>query len=335
MRIALDAMGGDYAPSEIIKGAVIAGKKYNLEIVLVGDEKEIISIARDCDNDFESYLKVEHAPEVIGMDENPAKAVRNKTNSSIVRSVNLVSEGQADAIVSMGNTGAVMAASLLISGRIKGVSRPALAIPMPTVKGFSLILDCGATTDCKPENLRQFAVMGSIYMEKVFQRPNPSVALLNIGQEKSKGNELTKGAYSLLESSSLNFIGNIEGRSITSGVADVIVCDGFTGNIILKFAEGMGSSMISMIKEEVSASLKSKIAGLFLRNSFKRVKKRMDYTEYGGVPLLGVNDLAVIGHGSSKAKAVSNALRVAHDGVVQNIVSAIGDNIAESGVAVE
>jgi len=334
VKIALDAMGGDRAPSEIVKGAVLAIEDdRGIEVILIGREDEIEKELASCSFPREQ-ITIVNASEIVEMSEHPTIALRRKKDSSIRVAAEMVARGEADALVSMGNTGATMAASLLIIGRIPGISRPALAMPLPTLKEFSLVLDCGATVDCKPDNLLQFAVMGSLYMEKVFGRGNPTVALLNIGEEKTKGNELVRSAFSLLEESSLNFVGNIEANELLNGDVDVIVCDGFTGNVVLKFAEGLAQGLMSMIKEEVMKSTITKLGGLLLKGSLGSIKKKMDYAEYGGVPLLGVNGVSIIGHGRSNATAVSNALRAAKRAVEWNVVAEIG-NISESGVGDE
>jgi glycerol-3-phosphate acyltransferase PlsX len=335
VKIAVDAMGGDHAPSEIVRGAVLAASNdYDIEVILVGREDQIENELAVCSCGKER-ITIVNTSQVIQMNEHPVSALRRKKDSSIRVAAEMVASGEADALVSMGNTGATMGASLLIIGRIPGISRPALAMPMPTLQEFSLVLDCGATVDCKPSNLLQFAVMGSLYLEKVFGRKNPTVGLLNIGEEKTKGNELVRAAFPLLEGSKLNFVGNIEANELLNGTVDVIVCDGFTGNVILKFAEGFGAGMISMIKDAVMKSPFTKLGGLFLKGAFRSIKKRMDYAEYGGVPLLGVNGVSIIGHGRSNATAVSNAINVAKRAVEWNVVAGIGNNISESGVSDE
>lgn len=332
MRIVVDAMGGDRAPSEIVKGAVLSvGKDQEIEIILVGKEDQIKQELADCGYEGER-IEIVNASEVIGMDEHPASALRKKKDSSIRVAAEIVAKGEADALVSMGNTGATMGASLLIIGRIPGISKPALAIPMPTLEGFSLILDCGATVDCKPSNLFQFGMMGSLYIEKVFGRQNPTVGLLNIGEEKTKGNELVQAAFPLFEESNLNFVGNVEANELLTGKVDVIVCDGFTGNVILKFAEGFAEALFTMIKREVVKSFSAKFGGVLLKGTFRNIKKKMDYTEYGGIPLLGIKGVSIIGHGRSNATAVSNAISVAKRGVELDVVGSISSRTSESGV---
>ncbi len=310
MRVALDAMGGDEAPKEIVKGALLAIDLYPKldKIFLVGKEEEIRKhLTRQ-----EKKIEIIDAREVIEMDDHPAIAYRKKKDASITIGTKLVKEGKADAIISAGNTGGQMASSLFILGRIKGISRPAIATPLPTIKGITLLLDSGANSDCSPENLQQFALMGSIYAKKVLKRENPKVALLNIGSEKTKGNELTIKTYEILENmENINFVGNIEGREVPQGNVDVILADGFVGNIVLKLSEGMGKAITSIIKNEISKSLNRKIGAFLMKDVFIGLKKKMDYREIGGAPLLGVNGISIICHGTSDSIAIHNAIRVA------------------------
>ena len=309
MRIAVDAFGGDYAPEEIVKGALEAASMYDITIKLVGDEKRLAAlIANQKGND---RIEIVHAPDQIGMDEAPVEAVRSKPNSSLVKAARLVREKEAEAMVSAGNTGASMAASLLGMGRIKGVERPAITSLMPTLKGVSLVVDVGANVDCRPKQLYQFALMGSVYAERVLGKSNPKVGLLNIGEEPTKGNETAQEAYEMLSKSQINFIGNIEGRDIPSGDVDVVVCDGFVGNIVLKFAEGLGTALFSMLKTEFLRNIPSKLAALTLKPGLTRIKKKMDYTEYGGAPLLGVKGIAILLTVLQMPKQFTNAIRVA------------------------
>ncbi|MDA8233738.1 MAG: phosphate acyltransferase PlsX [Clostridia bacterium] len=332
MRIVVDAMGGDFAPREIVDGAIEAATKYGVGIILVGQQEAIQpELARHKVEGLD--LEVVHASEVIDMGEHPANAIRKKKDSSIMIGIKLVKEGRGDAFISAGNTGAAMAAALFGYGRIKGIDRPAIASPMPTTQGAALILDAGANADCKPRNLLQFGIMGQIYAEKVLGVASPKVALLNIGEEETKGNELSLEAYQLMKNQpGLNFTGNVEGREIPQGAADVVVCDGFVGNVVLKFAEGLAKGLLGMIKEELSQSLLSKIGGALCLPALTGLKKRMDYAEYGGAPLLGVNGICIISHGSSKAKAIMNAVRVAKECVEQQVVQAIRANIEQTGV---
>lgn len=312
MRIAVDAMGGDFAPGEIVKGALKAAITYpDLQIILVGRSEDIgecISGGRSPAN-----LIIREASEVVEMDEHPALTFKKKKDASIVVATNMVKEGTADALVSAGSTGAQMASALLGLGRIKGISRPAIGTVLPTQKGGTLLLDIGANPDAKPENLLQFGIMGSVYAEIILGIPKPKVALLNIGSEEGKGNELVQAAYPLLKNSALNFIGNIEGRDIPSGNVDVIVCDAFVGNIVLKTIEGLSSAIIQMLKDKITAGAIRKIGALLIRPGLKEMAGILDYAEYGGAPLLGVNGTSVICHGSSKEKAIFNAIRVANE----------------------
>lgn len=303
MNIAVDIMGGDFSPAEQVRGAVRAVREKGVAITLIGDEnaarKELDALGYS-----ENNIKIVAADEVISNDEEPAVAVRKKKNSSVVLAAKEVSEGRADALVSCGNTGAVLASGILVIGRMKGILRPALAPVIPTLQEPTLLLDCGANADCKSANLAQFAMMGSIYMSEVLDRKNPKVALANIGSEPHKGNELTKASYELISGMNLNFAGNIEGREMLDGDVDVIVADGFTGNMILKLTEGVSAQMLHMIKDMMLSNAKTKFAALMLKDEFKNLKKRMDYEEYGGALLLGCKAPVIKCHGASKEKAV-------------------------------
>lgn len=322
MRIAVDAMGGDYAPGEIIKGALKAASVYpTVKIVLVGQQEKIM----DCitPGGLKQNVEIYNASEVIGMDEAPASAIKRKKDSSITVATRLVKEGYADALVSAGSTGAQMASALLGLGRIRGIKRPAIGTVIPTLQKGKLLIDVGANPDAKPENLLQYGVMGSVYAEMILGMNNPKVALLNIGSEKGKGNELVQRAYELFQGSSLNFIGNIEGRDIPYGRADVIVCDAFVGNIVLKTIEGMASSLFQLIKEKITVNYVRKMGTLLIKPGLKEIAETLDYSEYGGAPLLGVNGTSVICHGSSKEKAILNAIRVAKECVEERIIEKI------------
>lgn len=325
MRIAVDAMGGDYAPREIIKGALQAVEEYKLAVVLVGDEDRLKSELGACGAN--GLVSIDHAPEVVDMREHPAVAVRRKKNSSIVRATQLVKNGEADALISAGSTGAAMASALLGLGRIKGIDRPAIVGVLPNEKGATVLLDVGANVDCKPHNLLQFAIMGYIYSNKILGVSNPRVGLLSNGEEETKGNETTLAAYPLLSNAGINFIGNVEGRDIFRGTVDVIVCDGFIGNIVLKAGEGLASSLFKMMKEEITKSWLAKMGTVMAEPALKGFQRRLDYAEYGGAPLLGVNGVSIICHGSSTAKAIKNAIRVARESVGNNLVEAIRDSI--------
>lgn len=327
MRIAVDAMGGDHAPSAIIDGCLEALKEYkDLEIVLVGR----LEVIKPYLATMPPNLHLVHAPEVIEMEEEPVKAVRNKKNASLVEVTRMVKEKEVDACISAGNTGAYMTAGLLITGRIKGIERPALVAIFPTKKGRpSLILDVGANVDPKPEHLVQYAHMGSIYVEQVFGVENPTVGLLNVGIEETKGNELAKKTFALLKQSSLPFVGNVEARDILDGVADVIVCDGFTGNVVLKLAEGVAQTLFDVLREEFTKNWMTKLAALIMKPGLSAQKNRVDYTEYGGSPLLGLNGICIKAHGSSNAKAIKNAIIQARTFIANDLTGLIEQRIAE------
>jgi glycerol-3-phosphate acyltransferase PlsX len=314
MKIVVDAMGGDYAPDVVIKGAVAAVNEYGVQVVLVGDEARIKSLLKKAKYTGSNIL-VHPAQEVIGMSEPAATSVRRKRNSSIVLGIDLVRDGQADAFFSAGNTGAVVCAATLDLGLLPGIERPGIAIVAPTLKGISLIIDVGANIDAKPSQLLQYGIMADAYFRYILNRPNPTVGLLNIGEEESKGTGLVKEARELLEKSRLNFIGNVEGKDLFGGKCDIIVCDGFLGNVALKVTESVVETMQAFLKRHILRNPLSKLGLLFLKNSFSRFKKEMDYSEYGGAPLLGVNGVVIIGHGRSNAKAIKNAVRVAKEEV--------------------
>lgn len=332
VRVALDAMGGDHAPGEVVLGAVEAAREYGLGVYLVGKEDQIkAELARYDTAGLD--LPVIHADEVIPMDEHdPARAARNR-QTSMVRTLQLVKDGEALGAVSAGNSGAMMAASLFTLKRLPGVERPALGGVFPTRTGICLVIDMGANTDCKPEYLQQFAVMGSIYMERIFQIERPRVGLLANGEEEGKGNELVQLTHQLLKQSvarlDLNFVGNVEGRDIPDGGADVVVCDGFVGNVVLKLAEGLSETLIDLIKNQIASDLPGKLAGAVVRPRLRKLVKRLDYAEYGGVPLLGVNGSAIISHGRSRAKAIKNALRVARQTAETNVSGAIIEGLSK------
>ncbi|RLQ95777.1 phosphate acyltransferase PlsX [Falsibacillus albus] len=318
MKIAIDAMGGDHAPKEIVLGALSAVKEFqDLEIILYGVKDEIMKYI---DGDV-PRLEIIHSDEVILGTDEPVRAVRRKKNSSMVMMAQAVADGKADACVSAGNTGALMAAGLFIVGRIEGIERPALAPTLPTLdeKGF-VMLDLGANADAKPEHLLQYAVMGSVYAEKVRGIANPRVGLLNIGTEEKKGNELTKEAFKLLKAGqSINFIGNVESRDLLHGPADVVVTDGFTGNMVLKTLEGTAMSVFSMLKDTLTSNLKSKIAAGLIKSDLMKLKGKMDYSEYGGAALFGLKTPVVKAHGSSNARALYNAVRQTREMVKHDV----------------
>ncbi|NLL18120.1 MAG: phosphate acyltransferase PlsX [Clostridia bacterium] len=328
MRIAVDAMGGDYAPTEIVQGAVEAARTQEYEILLVGQEDVLATeLAKYSKVD---NLRIVHAPEVIAMDEPPALALRRKKGTSIAVATELVKHGEAEALVSAGSTGAQMAAALFILGRVKGILRPAITTLFPTVSKPTVLLDVGANTDVGAEHLLQFALMGSIYAEQILGRRNPKVGLLNIGTEPNKGNDATKEAYQVLSDAKLNFVGNVEARELPQGVVDVLVCDGFVGNVVIKLAEGLGSTIFQLLKEELTSSFRTKLGAALAAPGFRNLKTMMDYAEYGGAPLLGVKGTSIICHGSSKARAIVNAIKVAADCTEQNMIGLIESSIASS-----
>lgn len=324
--VVLDAMGGDHAPEAPVEGAVLAAREFGLPIFLVGRPEAVEPELAKHDH---AGLPITLVPasEVIEMADHPAQAAKSKKDSSMVVGLNLLKEGKASAFVSMGNTGGVMAASLFQIGRIKGVKRPALSTVFPTLNGFCLILDVGANADCRPEYLYQFGLMGSVYSQRVLEVKSPRVGIVSNGEEEGKGNELVKEAYQLLKDSLLNFVGNVEGKDVPAGLADVVVTDGFTGNVLVKSAEGMARMMKEFIREELYRSPISMIGGLLAKGAFNRISKRTDYSEYGGAVLLGVDGVVIIGHGRSHARAVRSALRVASQAVERQVVEAIRDGI--------
>ncbi len=329
IRVAVDAMGGDNAPDEIVKGAVEAvGLRRDIKVFLVGKEERIREKLKAYSYG-EEQIEVVEASEVIETAEPPVAAIRKKKDSSIVVGLKLVKEGKADAFVSAGSSGAVLVGGQLLVGRIKGVERPPLAPLIPTAKGVALLIDCGANVDARASHLVQFAKMGSIYMEHVVGVSNPKVALVNIGAEEEKGNALVKETFPLLkECRDINFIGSIEAREIPHGQADVIVCEAFVGNVILKLYEGVGAVLVSKIKDGMKTSLRSKIGGLLVKPALKETLKSFDATEYGGAPLLGLKGLVVKTHGSSKAQEVKNSIlqcvtfkeQQIHDKIKENII---------------
>jgi len=327
MRVALDAMGGDHAPSVNVEGAVeTVNERDDIDIILVGNEA---LIGRELRNKrFDPYrISIEHASQVIEMHDQPTSAIRKKKDSSIRIGIELVKTGRADAFVSAGHSGVVMATSLLLLGTSKGVDRPAIATVMPTLKDTFILLDAGANVDCKPENLLQFALMGNTYCKLLLDKAVPKVALLSIGEEDTKGNELTKEAFKLIKGTRLNFIGNIEGKDMFTGKADVIVCDGFIGNIALKISEGLAETIIKMLKREITSVSTGRLGYLMMKPAIKNFKKKTDYDEYGGAPLLGINGACIISHGRSTAKAIKNALRVASGYASKRVFEAISTDI--------
>ena len=320
MQIALDAMAGDHGPEELIAGALLATEQTDVRVSLVGDEallnKHLDKLAASSDS--AKTITIVHASQVIEMDEHPVDAIRKKKNASVMVAFDLVRQGEADAVVSAGNSGATLAAAVRKLGRLSGISRPGIASAFPTRKKPVILMDIGANVDCRPQHLYQFAVMASAY-SRVRDISRPTVGLLSIGEETGKGNSLVKESYPLLENSSLNFIGNVEGRDVFQGDVDVIVCDGFVGNICLKISEGLADAMMQMLKDEIVKSLPAKVGYLLARPAFKAFKKRVDYVEYGGAPLLGINGTGLICHGKSNSHAMKNAIIGASKMVKLNI----------------
>jgi glycerol-3-phosphate acyltransferase PlsX len=318
MKIAVDAMGGDLGPTVIVEGAVAAARELGMASVLVGDraaiEREIARL-----NAQKLPVTVQHASQVVGMAEPPSQALRRKRDSSMRVAAELVRSGECAAMVSAGNTGAAMAIGMFVLGVVPGVDRPAIAAPLPSLAGYTVLIDAGANVDPKPHHLFQFAVMGHVYSRDVVGRSNPRVGLLSVGEEEGKGNELVKETFDRLRSSSLNFIGNIEGRDVYNGRCDVVVTDGFTGNVCLKISESLAEMLTAMIREELTRDAMSRTGALLSKPAFARLRKRVDYAEMGGAPLLGINGAIVICHGASPVKAIRNAVRVAGQWVSTNV----------------
>jgi glycerol-3-phosphate acyltransferase PlsX len=322
--IALDGMGGDHAPGEIVKGAVQAARALEVEIALVG-QPETLSAELSKHGTQPPNLRIVAAAEVIGMEEHPAQAARHKRDSSMVVGMRMVRYGEAQAFVSAGNTGAVMAAAIMYLGRIRGIERPSLVAILPIGGRPVLLLDVGANADCKPSYLLQFGQMASVYLERVLKINRPRVGLLSIGEEEVKGNELVRDSYELLKDSDLNFIGNVEGRDIMRGIADVIVTDGFTGNVVVKTIEGTADFVRSQIESAIRSRVYYMLPALALKGAFGSLRKKLDWREYGAGPLLGVNGLVFIGHGRSDALAILSAVRVAREAAVSGMLDALKD----------
>ncbi len=324
MKLALDGMGGDNAPKSVVEGALLALNQIpNLEIQLYGQQEKLEPFLKMHDR-----LTIVHCEEVVGGTDDPARAVRRKKDSSMARMMDAVEEGKADACLSAGNTGALMAGGLFKVGRIEGIARPALATTLPTLdgKGF-LMLDLGANADARPEHLLQYAIMGDIYAKKVGGLQKPRIGLLNIGTEDKKGNDLTKAAFELLKEADLNFIGNVEARDLLEGVADVVVTDGFTGNMVLKSIEGTAGALFTMLKEAFMSSTKTKISAVLMKNNLRDLKNKMDYTEYGGAGLFGLQAPVIKAHGSSNGKAIFSAIRQANTMVEHTVIPTITDTV--------
>lgn len=331
MKIALDVMGTDFGPQELVLGAVEAVKEYACDVVLVGDEKIIRQLLQEYGCEQNPHFSIQPSTEVISMHEHPAIAVRTKKDASIVVATKLLRNKECDALVSSGSTGAAVASALFHLGRIKGIERPAIATPIPSLKGTTVVLDSGAKVDAKPEHLVQSAIMGSVYAEVMLHIATPRVGLLNIGEEETKGNEQALATYPLLKKEKhINFIGNVEGRDINKGTVDVVVCDGFVGNVVLKFAEGLASAILTLMKDAIlNGGWMAKLGGLLITPALKNLKKRLDVAEYGGALLLGVKAPFFICHGSSKSKDIKSAIGVAVACVKADVVTKIGDLILE------
>ena len=327
MKIVVDAMGGDHAPEAAVEGAVMAAREYETEIVLTGLSDQIHSILNRLDPDHHLSIQVVHADEVVEMHDSPSKVLRSKRKSSMKIGLDLVKEGTASAFLSAGNTGAVLAYSTIILRPLKGVDRPAIAIKLPTLKGDAIILDAGANVDCKTNQLFQFGIMGHVFAEYILGKKNPLVGLLSIGEEDGKGNEIVKEAFQMLKASHINFIGNVEGKEVYRGNADVIVCDGFTGNVALKISESLAEMIGSNLKRLFKSNWLSKLGYLLLKPKLDEFKKKVDYSETGGAPLLGVNGVVIIAHGSSSPKAIKNAINRARELSEKNINAHIQQGI--------
>ncbi len=327
MIIAVDGMGGDFAPELVVEGCIQAVKEYEGIHIIITGKKELIRNELDKREYNGNKIEILNAEEVISTNEAPVKAIRRKKDSSMVKALELVKEGKAQAVISAGSTGALMAGATFVLGRIKGINRVCLAPLLPGAKAPFMIADAGANVDCKAEYLVQFAMMGKVYFESVLGVKSPTVGLVNIGAEEEKGNELTKAAYKLLKDTDFNFIGNIEPRDIPRGEVNIAVCDGFIGNTVLKTYEGVASNLFSMLKKEIMASTRGKIGGALLKPVFKDFKKKFDYTEYGGSPFLGAKGICIKAHGSSDAKAFKNAIRQAKICYDKKIIEEIENNL--------
>lgn len=329
MKIAIDTMGGDHGLTPIVEGAIQAIKELDIELVLVGQEDQIRT-ELDRVKWTDSRLTIQHASQTVDMHESPAQVARKKRDSSIWVATKLVKTGQADAVVSAGNTGATMVSAFFLLGVIKGVERPAICATLPTLQGTAVMLDVGATVDCTAQQLYQFGIMGNEYGKHLLGKSSPRVGLLSIGEEETKGNDMTKEAFRLLRESPLNFIGNLEGRDVYNGNADVIVCDGFLGNVSLKISEGLADAMKKMLMREIMASWLGRVSFLFLTGPLMRLKRRTDYAEFGGAPLLGVNGISMICHGRSSAKAIKNAIVRAEALAKGRLIELIQRDISEN-----
>ena len=327
MKIVVDAMGGDHAPEAVVEGAVLAAREYNTKIILTGLTERIQTELDKHDPDHTLPIEIVHAEQVVEMHDIPGKALRSKKKSSMKVGLDLVKQGAGAAFLSAGNTGAVLAYSTVILRPVKGVDRPAIAIQLPTSKGISILLDAGANVDCKTNQLFQFGIMGHVFAEYILGKENPSVGLLSIGEEDGKGNEIVKETFQMLKNSHINFIGNLEGKEVYRGNADVIVCDGFTGNVALKISESLAEMIGSSLKLMFQSNWLSKLGYLLLKPKLVEFKKKVDHSETGGAPLLGVNGVVIIAHGSSSPKAIKNAINRAQELSEKNIIEHIKRDI--------
>jgi len=332
IKVIVDAMGGDYAPGVVVEGAKAAVQEYDVEVVLVGQEEILKTLLKKSHYNAER-ISVYNANEAIGMSESAAASVRKKRGSSIVVGLELVKEGRGDAFFSAGNTGAVVCAATLSLRLLPGVERPGIALVLPTLKGISLIIDVGANIDPKPMHLLQYGIMGDAYFRYILNQPTARIGLLNIGEEESKGTEFMKETHELFEKSKLDFIGNIEGKDIFSGKCDIIVCDGFVGNVALKVSESLAETVQEFLRRHIKGSFIGILGALLLKKSFSRFKKKLDYSEYGGAPLLGVDGVVIIGHGRSNARAIKNAIRVAKEEVERKFNEKISEAIGPANTS--
>lgn len=330
MKIAVDAMGGDFAPQAVVEGAIQAAVAFDISVILVGD-KDCVSAELKKHGCKDKRITVVHASEIVLMDESPAQAIRKKKDSSLKVCFDLVMAGKADAVVSAGNSGAAMAAGMFLFKKIKNIDRPAIAVLMPTKKGPTVLLDVGGNVDCTAHNLMQFAVMGEVYARCVLKKDRPKVGLLSNGEEEAKGTDLTREAHALLKKTSINYIGNVEGREIYQGDIDVVVTDGFVGNVVLKVSEGLLEAFTTILKAEIMSSVPSKIGYMLAKGAFARLKKKVDYAEYGGAPLLGLNGVCIISHGRSNARAIKNAINRAHEFAAGRVNERLAEEIGRNG----
>ncbi|ORJ63650.1 phosphate acyltransferase PlsX [Geothermobacter hydrogeniphilus] len=318
MVVAVDAMGGDNAPVVEVAGAVEAARRWDIPVILVGNSERVSAeLSRHQVEGLD--ISIRHASEVVGMHDSPSDVVRKKKDSSVRVAFDLVKNGDAHAVVSAGNSGATMAAAMFVLKRIKGIDRPAIATVMPNLLDQTLVLDAGGNVDCRPQHLAQFALMGAVYSRHILGKRQPRVGLLSNGEEESKGTDLTRGAHNLLQKAGFNYVGYVEGRDIYNGSVDVVVCDGFVGNVVLKASEGLADAIGTMLKQELKSSLRAKIGYLLARPAFRRLRKKIDYAEYGGAPLLGIAGTGMICHGGSNTKAVMNGIRLARESVVRRV----------------